>query len=141
MAAFSDRKLAWLVYTVLFGMVPIFMRLSAFALVNGDKIPMFSASDFISLGIVLHVSLMAETRYSEGEGSDWKKTIVGLSVLAVLFYAVLYIFSMLAEIYADINRSVVFWAPVVMTFGSFAMCWVVYDRLTYIPAPSEEVVA
>ena len=58
MAAFSDRKLAWLVYTVLFGMVPIFMRLSAFALVNGDKIPMFSASDFISLGIVLHVSLL-----------------------------------------------------------------------------------
>ncbi|MCF5747427.1 MULTISPECIES: hypothetical protein [Pseudomonas syringae group] len=141
MVTFSGRKISWLIYTVLFGMVPIFMRIIAYMLVNDSKIPMFSASDFISLGIVLHVSLMAETRYNDSQESDWKKSIVGISVLAVLFYAVLYIFSMLSDIYDNINMSFVFWAPVVMAVCSFAMSWAVYDRLTYMPALPKEVVA
>lgn len=139
LAFLTEKKISWLVYTVLFGMVPIFMRLVAYGLVNSDHIPMFTASDFISLGIVLHVSLMAETRYGDPKEADWRKSIIGLSVLAILFYAVLYVFSMLAEIYDNINASFVFWAPVIMVVCSFAVCWTVYERLTYVPVATGEV--
>lgn len=136
---FSERKILWLVYTVLFGMVPIIMRLIAFAMVNGGKIAPFSSSDFISLGIVLHVSLLAETRYNEHHEAYWKKAVAGISVFAVIMYAVLYIFSLLSDVLPDINIRFVLWASILMVVGSLLMSLMVYDRLTYSPAKSEEV--
>ncbi|NBK41510.1 hypothetical protein EON09_23595 [Pseudomonas soli] len=138
---FSEKKVLWLIYTVLFGMVPIFMRLLASGLVNGGKIPWITASDVISLGIVLHISLLAEIRYNDTEEAVWKKQVVGLSVLAVVFYAVMYVFSLLAEVYKDIDSLFVLLTSIGMVVGSFAMCWAVYDRLTYAPGQKDEVAA
>ncbi|QQE82919.1 hypothetical protein [Pseudomonas putida] len=138
---FSERKALWLIYTVLFGMVPIFMRLLAAGLVNGGKIPLITASDFISLGIVLHISLLAEIRYNDTEEAGWKKQIAGISVLAVVFYAVMYVFSLLSDVFNDVNARFVLIASIGMAIGSFAMCLAVYDRLTYVPAHTKEVAA
>jgi len=138
---FSEKKMLWLIYTVLFGMVPIFMRLLASGLVNGGKIPWIAASDIISLGIVLHISLLAEIRYSDTEEAAWKKQVAGISVLAVAFYAVMYVFSLLAEVYKDIDSFFVLMTSVGMAICSFAMCWAVYDRLTYVPSKKVEVAA
>ena len=138
---FSERKILWLVYTVLFGMVPIIMRLIAFAMVNGGKIAPFSSSDFISLGIVLHVSLLAESRYNVDHEVTWTKAVTGISVFAIVVYAAIYIFSLLADVVSDINISFVFWASVLMVGGSLLMSLIVYDRLTYSPAKSQEVAA
>jgi len=138
---FSEKKAHWLIYTAIFGMVPIFMRLFASALVNGGKIPMLSSSDFISLGIVLHISLLAEIRYHDDQEAVWRKSIAGISVLAVVFYAVLYVFSMLADVFPDINALFILVASIVMAAGSFIMCWAVYDRLTYAPSDGKEVAA
>ncbi|WP_141232650.1 hypothetical protein [Pseudomonas sp. Irchel 3H7] len=108
-------------------------------LINGDKVPLFSASDLISLGIVIQISILAEIRYNEEHEVEWKKAAVGLSVLAVIFYAVLYAFSLLADVYQDINSKAILVASAVMAFGSFAICWAVFDRVTYLSAVTQEV--
>ncbi|WP_143009983.1 MULTISPECIES: hypothetical protein [Pseudomonas] len=128
-------------YTVLFGMVPIFVRLIVAGLVNGGKVPWLSASDLISLGIVIQISILAEIRYNESHEADWKKAAAGLSVLAVLFYAVLYAFSLLADVYADINANAILIVSAVMALGSLVICWAVFDRITYLSASAREVSA
>lgn len=127
----SERKVLWLIYTVLFGMVPILIRLFVASLVNGDKIAWVSASDFISLGIVMQISILAEIRYTESGESGWKSAITGISALAVIFYAALFAFALLGEVNADINKSAVLSMSILMSIGSFMLCWAVYDRVIH----------
>ena len=127
----SERKVLWLIYTVLFGMVPILIRLFVASLVNGDKIAWVSASDFISLGIVMQISILAEIRYTESGESGWKSARIGISALAVIFYAALFAFALLGEVNADINKSAVLSMSILMSIGSFMLCWAVYDRVIH----------
>lgn len=130
----SERKVLWLIYTVLFGMVPILIRLFVASLVNGEKIAWVSASDFISLGIVMQISILAEIRYTEANGSGWKSALTGISVLAVIFYAALFAFALLGEVNQDINKSALLSISVVMSGCSFLLCWTVYDRVVRTPS-------
>lgn len=127
----SERKLLWLIYTVLFGMVPILIRLFVASLVNGDKIAWVSAADFISLGIVIQISILAEIRYTESGESGWKSAITGISVLAVFFYAALFAFALFGEVNEDVNKSAVLGMSILMSVGSFMLCWAVYDRVIH----------
>lgn len=130
----SEKKVLWLIYTVLFGMVPILIRLFVASLVNGDKIAWVSASDFISLGIVMQISILAEIRYTESSESGWKSAITGISALAVIFYAALFAFALLGEVNSDINKSAVLSMSILMSIGSFMLCWAVYDRIIHSSA-------
>lgn len=130
----SERKILWLIYTVLFGMVPILIRLFVASLVNGDKISWVSASDFISLGIVMQISILAEIRYNESSGSAWKSAIIGISVLAIIFYAALFAFALLGEVNMDINQLAVLSMSILMSICSFLLCWAVYDRVIHTPS-------
>lgn len=127
----SEKKVLWLIYTVLFGMVPIFIRVFVASLVNGDKIAWVSASDFISLGIVMQISILAEIRYTESSESGWKSAITGISALAIIFYAALFAFALLGEVNQDINKGAVLSMSMLMAFGSFLLCWAVYDRVIH----------
>jgi len=115
-------------------MVPILIRLFVASLVNGDKIAWVSASDFISLGIVMQISILAEIRYTESSESGWKSAITGISALAVIFYAALFAFALLGEVNSDINKSAVLSMSILMSIGSFMLCWAVYDRIIHSSA-------
>lgn len=136
----SERKVLWLIYTVLFGMVPILIRLFVASLVNGEKIPWVSASDFISLGIVMQISILAEIRYTESRESGWKSAVTGISALAVIFYAALFAFALLGEVNQDINKGAVLSMSVVMSGCSFLLCWTVYDRIVHASSTVEGAV-
>lgn len=127
----SEKKVLWLIYTVLFGMVPILIRLFVASLVNGDKIAWVSASDFISLGIVMQISILSEIRYSESSESGWKSAITGISALAIIFYAALFAFALLGEVNKDVNQDAVLSMSILMSGGSFLLCWAVYDRIIH----------
>lgn len=113
--------------------MPILIRLFVASLVNGDKISWLSAADFISLGIVIQISILAEIRYTESSESGWKSAITGISALAVIFYAALFAFALFSEINEDINKSAVLGMSVLMSCGSFMLCWAVYDRVIHSP--------
>lgn len=131
MKALSDRKWAWLLYTVLFGMVPIFIRILISSVMNDGAVSLFSPSDFISFGIVLQISLLNEVRYHDAQDVSWRHRIVGLSTFIVLFYAALYAAVLLAESIRQINTSSILNISVALSIGSFVLCWCVYDRMTY----------
>ncbi|WNW11245.1 hypothetical protein RRX38_08785 [Pseudomonas sp. DTU_2021_1001937_2_SI_NGA_ILE_001] len=139
MFAVSDKKILWLIYTVLLGMVPIFMRLIVANLVNGERIPVVAASDFISLGIVIHISVLAEIRYSDTHGATWKQAVTGVTVLALIFYSVLYAASVFSEVSNEVNTSGILWSSMFMAVVSFLVSLVVYDRLAYAPEAPVEV--
>lgn len=110
-----------------------------YALSNGDVISIFSASDFISLGIVLQVSLLNEVRYHDSTDIGWKHRVVGLSTFLILIYAALYAAVLVSDIAPQINLSAVLYVSTALSISSFVLCWVVYDRMTF--TLSKEVVA
>lgn len=131
MKALSDRKWTWLLYTVLFGMVPIFIRILMSSVMNVGVVALFSPSDFISFGIVLQISLLNEVRYHDVQDISWRHRIVGLSTFIVLFYAALYAAALLVESVQQVNISSVLNISIALCIGSFILCWCVYDRMTY----------
>ncbi|MCK1794293.1 hypothetical protein [Pseudomonas violetae] len=136
----SEKKVLWLIYTVLFGMVPIFIRIFVACMVNGDKVPLISAADFISLGIVMQISILAEIRYNESSQAGWKQALIGISVLAIIFYAALFAFALLGEVNPDINQNAVLGMSILMSLGSFLLCWAVYDRIIHSSTSVEEAI-
>lgn len=126
----SGLKWRWLVFTVLFGMVPIIIRLMVGGLDSASRVPLFAASDFIALGIVLQVSLFNEMRYTSLDDFDWKQVMLGASALYMLVYAVLYVLLLVSEFDKQINAQMILYISMVLSFVSLLLCWAVYDRLT-----------
>ncbi|MGE4260013.1 hypothetical protein [Shewanella sp.] len=79
----TELRTKWLVYTVGIGLLPIFLRL----LLNswGAKITLLSASDFVAFGFVLHISILNEIEYINGQKA-WKTFQNGLSILGIFVY-------------------------------------------------------
>lgn len=128
---FSDLKLRWLIYTVLFGMAPIFLRLLVGLLVVGEKnVPCFSAPDFIAFGIVLQVSIFNEIRYHDLSDADWKHRMMGVSALFMLLYSGLYVMLLISEVFDGINLSAVLYSAVISSGVSFLLCLSFYDRMS-----------
>ncbi|MCD5977243.1 hypothetical protein [Pseudomonas quasicaspiana] len=134
----SELKWKWLVFTVLFGMVPIFIRLLVAGFDTADRVPLFTASDFIALGIVLQVSLMNEVKYDDFNDVGWKQVMVGCSVLYMVVYAVLYVLTLVSEFDKAIDAKLILYVSIALSFVSLLLCWAVYDRLT-ISARSKRV--
>ncbi|WP_223554822.1 hypothetical protein [Pseudomonas sp. BF-R-01] len=128
---FSDLKLRWLIYTVLFGMAPIFLRLLVSLLIVGEKeVPYFSAPDFIAFGIVLQVSIFNEIRYHNLSDADWKHRMMGVSALFMLFYSALYVMLLMSEVFSGVNVNAVLYSAIVSSTISFLLCLCLYDRMS-----------
>jgi len=128
--SFSDSKLRWLVFTVLFGMVPILMRLLVSLLVAGDReIAIVAASDLISFGIVMQVSIFNEIRYYDLSDIEWKHRMMGMSALFMLMYAALYVVLLFSEVLSSINAKALLYISIGAAFVSFLLCYVFYDKM------------
>lgn len=128
---FSDLKLRWLIYTVLFGMAPIFLRLLVGVLVvGGGGISCFSAPDFIAFGIVLQVSIFNEIRYRNLSDADWKHRMMGVSALFMLLYSGLYVMLLISEVYDGINVGAILYSSIISSLVSFLLCIIFYDRMS-----------
>ncbi|MEE5107955.1 hypothetical protein V2J92_25750 [Pseudomonas alliivorans] len=128
----------WLVFTALFGLVPVFMRLLVASLVGGDNsIEAFATSDFISFGIVLQVSVFNEIRYHDLSDVEWKHRMMGVSSFFMLMYAALYVVLLFSEVLKGIQVDALFWVAVGGSFVSFLLCFVSYDRMAVASAFQE----
>jgi hypothetical protein len=133
----NQNKITWLVYTVLLGMVPIFIRILVACLLKSGTVDFFSPSDFISLGMVMQISLLTEIRYHEASDAWWKKIIVGVSVLAIVLYPAMFAFTLLSEVIKDINVTAILIVSIIMSVISFGLCWTLLDRVSHFPVAQE----
>jgi phosphatidylserine synthase len=130
----TDNKLRWLVYTVIFGMAPVLIRLVVSAFVvsrdGSEDIDKVSASDFIAFGIVLQVSIFNEIRYHDLSDIEWKHRMMGVSALFMLVYSSLYVLLLLSEVFSRINIDALLYVSIGFSAVSLLLCWAFYDRMT-----------
>lgn len=127
----SESKWRWLVFTVLFGLIPILLRVLVSTLITGEEqIPALAPADFIAFGIVLQVSIFNEMRYHDLSDVLWKQLMNGFSTLLILVYGTLYVLVLLTEIIHSINLTAILCISTALSFVSFLLCLVVYDRMT-----------
>lgn len=127
----GELKLRWFVYTVLFGMAPIFLRLLVGSLTQGEKaISLLVPSDFIAFGIVLQVSIFNEIKYHDLNDAEWKHCMMGFSALLMLIYSGLYVMLLMSEIFDGVNVKAILISSLIFSFVSLLLCWVSYDRIS-----------
>ena len=67
----ENKKIKWLIYTVLVGLIPILSRLLIWLVTKEGTVEMLNASDFVAFGLVLHISNINEIEHiSSSHGSQ-----------------------------------------------------------------------
>lgn len=135
----SDVKFRWLLFTVLYGVVPILLRLlMSFFIDEGEGMARFTASDFIAFGIVLQVSIFNEMRYHDASDLEWKHRMTGVSAFLMLFYVGLYMLMLFSEIYHKLKVDSLLTCSMVSAAVSLLLCYVFYDRMSLAPKKKVE---
>ena len=56
----ENKKVKWLIYTVLVGLIPMLSRLLVLTVTQPGVVSLIEASDFIAFGLILHISNINE---------------------------------------------------------------------------------
>lgn len=124
----TDKKIKWLIYTVLVGLIPILCRLLAWFVTHAGTVQCFSPSDFVAFGLVLHISNINEVEHIGMVEKKWKTVQNGISVTFIAFYSVLYTLTLLGDKVVDI--SAITYCSLSLAFFSFLISFAVFDRLS-----------
>ena len=128
----NQKKAKWIIYTVLVGLIPIFSRLFAWFLTNENIVKVFSASDFVAFGLILHISNINEIENTQNLDPSWRTVQNGISIVFICFYSVLYTFNLISEGSPIVKASVLTGCSALLSLVSFFLSYTVYDRLSKI---------
>src|SRR5471030_216246 len=90
-------KSKWLTYTFFVGIIPVLTRLLVWTITLVDTVAPLAAADFISFGLVLHISIINEMEHLPASELAWKSTQNGISLMAITLYGALYAAAILGE--------------------------------------------
>jgi hypothetical protein len=124
----ENKKVKWLIYTVLIGLIPIFTRVLIWSVTNGE-VALISSSDVIIFGLILHISNINELEHYEKDKS-WKTIHNGISITFILFYGLLFTLTLLSEVKPKfINYTTVTYMSMVLSIISFVISYSIYDKI------------
>ena len=92
-----NRKIKWLMYTVLVGLIPGLLRMLIWSILQNRNMDLFNASDFIVFGLILQISNINEIEHFNEQEKSWKTIQNGTSILFILFYGVLFTVYLLGQ--------------------------------------------
>lgn len=124
----GNKKIKWLIYTVLVGLIPILSRLMVWLVTKEGSIDLFSPSDFVAFGLVLHISNINEIEHFSGMEREWKTAQNGISITFIAFYSVLFALILIGENIVDVNAIKI--CTMVLSVVSFLISYSVYDRVS-----------
>jgi hypothetical protein len=124
----GNKKIKWLIYTVLVGLIPIFSRLIVWLVTKEGSVNLFSPSDFVAFGLVLHISNINEIEHFSTIERDWKTAQNGVSIAFIAFYSVLFALTLIGESIVDINAITI--CTMILSIVSFLISYSVYDRVS-----------
>jgi hypothetical protein len=130
----QTKKIRWLIYTVLVGLIPIVSRCFVWMVTNAGTVDPLAAADFVAFGLVLHTATINELDRLSTDNSSWKVVHTGLAVSCVAFYSVLYSIGLVGDKIVD-QRALTFCATLMALF-SFLLNYSVFVQLD--KAPQEE---
>ncbi|AXX96064.1 hypothetical protein [Arcobacter ellisii] len=128
----ANKKIKWFIYTVLVGMIPIISRLLITSIINKEDVTFFVATDFIALGLVLHISIINELEHVKND-INWKTIQNGMSIVYIAAYSVLFCLGILNdEIPNMIDKSILLKLSVILVVTSFFLSSSVFHRVNAI---------
>lgn len=136
----KTKKIKWLVYTVLVGLIPIMARILICLVTKGGNIDMLNASDFVAFGLVLHISNINEIEHLDSSDKSWKTIQNGISITFIAFYSVLFAISLLGTSQTTlVNVSSIKNASILLSFVSFILSYSVYHRVSLLEGGGSHV--
>jgi hypothetical protein len=129
----ENKKIKWLIYTVLVGLIPILSRLLVCVATPLGTVNLLSASDFIALGLILHISNINEIEHLSDEDKSWKTIQNGTSIAFIAFYSVLFALVIISEgIPSFIDAQVIKICAISLAGISFLISFSVFHRISNV---------
>lgn len=125
----ESKKIKWLVYTVIVGLIPVISRFVAWLVTKHGTVSLIAASDFISFGLVLHISNINEIEHIEND-RNWKTIHNGTSILFISLYALLFSLNLIGESISVVNQSMINACSIVLVVISILISYSVYYRIS-----------
>jgi len=127
----NDRKVKWLIYTVLVGLIPIIARAFVYGVSKSPQFPLFNSPDFVAFGLILHISNINEIEHIDELDRNWKTIQNGVSVLFIASYGVLFALSVLANQNPGLLNAETLRGSVMVLCGvSFLLSYSIYQRVS-----------
>ena len=124
----GSKKIKWLIYTVLVGLIPIISRLIVWIVTKEGSVNLLSPSDFVAFGLVLHISNINEIEHFSGVEKEWKTLQNGISIAFIAFYSVLFALTLVGETIVDVRAITI--CTIILSVVSFLISYSVYDRIS-----------
>jgi len=130
----ENKKVKWLIYTVLVGLRPVLCRLLICLVTKSGTVARFNAAEFVAFGLILHISNINEIEHikpiTQSDGS-WKTTQNGISILFISFYSVLFALTLLSgSPSSNVNHETITYCTMLLSFVSFLLSYSVYHRVS-----------
>ncbi|MFZ6770205.1 hypothetical protein ACO0LM_24390 [Undibacterium sp. Di26W] len=127
----ENKKIKWLIYTVLIGLIPIITRLFVWGVTKSGATNLLAASDIIAFGLVLHVSIINEIEHLSAEDKSWKTIQNGMSIIFIAIYCVLSTLVMLNEKFSSfIDDSALRICTIALAIVSMILSYTIFDRIS-----------
>jgi hypothetical protein len=130
----NNKKAKWLAYTVLVGFIPIICRAFAWLVTKDGTVELLASSDFVALGLVLHISIINEIEHMSDFEQSWKTKQNGFSIAFIAFYSVLFTLILISGEVVDVNK--LRECAIALAVASFVISYSVFDRISKIPDPA-----
>ncbi|WP_298153900.1 hypothetical protein [Flavobacterium sp.] len=126
------KRTKWLIYTVLIGLIPFFIR-SFIALIDKTATSEFwlNETDFIVLGLVLNLTNINELEDRTFEDMLWKTKKIGFSILSIIFFSAIFAIVTYSDFKKspDLDRIVLKECSIILAIVSFIFSFSIYNRL------------
>ena len=125
------KRVNWLIYTVLIGMIPIFAKLILFFSINNQNFnTIINISDFASFGLVICVSIMSELSRFKSQNDNWKTISIGMVIIFLVFYGLFFALAYLSdEANLDVNMRFLRIMTIAFVVINFFFGLSIFDRI------------
>ena len=130
----------WVVYTVILAMIPIFMRLLIAVLVTPRaNFRWFSESDVATFGLIVAITNINALETATNIEEKWKTWRMGISVLIILTFAILFAITCFQELQPDVfERNRVLWANLILSLVSVVYSYSIWNRIALVRIAEEQ---
>lgn len=127
------NKSKWLSYTLIIGAIPIATRFFVWSISKSELPAIFSPSDFIAYGLMLHIANINELEHQKRIDPSWKTIQNGASILFITIYTILYSSTLWGEMQPNqISQDAILLLSIFLVLTSFLLSASIFHRLYYI---------
>lgn len=128
-------KTKWLIYTVIIGLIPFFIRFFVFLFYRYRTLSfLFNEVDFIVFGLVLNLSNINELEDKKDLDGIWKTRNIGFSVLQIVVLSSMLGLAYFSEILksGELDRNVIKVCAISLGLVSFLVSYSIFNRINAI---------